>query len=111
MKNIDKAVELWEHIRGADFVLALPESDARLNDKIRSAFISKLGNRRGVILENDDARYLLELYSLYAFTDKLIIGSFDLPNGRKLGNLLESGVATEDEVIQLLFIGGLCNES
>jgi hypothetical protein len=39
---------------------------------------------------------MLLIYSLYAFTDKLIIGSFDLPHGRKLRNFLDSGIATED---------------
>ena len=55
--------------------------------------------RKWMILEGKDAQEILALYSLYAFTDKLIIGSFDLPHGRKLRNLLDSGVATEDELI------------
>ncbi|MDR2089459.1 MAG: hypothetical protein LBP73_08900 [Clostridiales Family XIII bacterium] len=49
----------------------------------------------------------MELYSLYAFTDKLIVGSFDLPHGRKLRNLLDAGLATEEELINDVILGAM----
>ena len=83
-----------------DFVLLLPQGgDDRLNAKLRTAFDAKLGKRRGMVIDEAQAESLLALYSLYAFTGKLIIGSFDLPYGRKLRNLLDSEIATEDELI------------
>ena len=46
---------------------------------------------------------ILALYCMYEFTDTLIVGSFTLPHGRKLQNLLETGVSTEAELATLLF--------
>lgn len=89
-----------------DFILIFPH-DNTLNNKIRSAFTAKLGSRRGIIIEGEPAEDLLTLYSLYEFTDRLIIGSFDLPHGRKLRNLLDSGVATEDELINNVILGAM----
>jgi hypothetical protein len=89
-----------------DYILLLPHDAPRLNEKLRAAFAAKLGARHGAIIQGDEAQQLLALYSLYAFTDKLIIGSFDEPYGRKLRNLLESG-ATEDELIGDVILGAL----
>jgi len=77
------------------------------NAKMCAAFNAKLGDRRGMVIEGRQAERLLDLYSLYAFTDKLIIGSFDLPRGRKLRNLLDSGTATEDELINDVILGAM----
>ena len=111
-ESIEKAVKLWgsDYIESADFVLLIPQSDENPNDRklyerIRTAFISKLGIRPGVVLQGEDAQCLLDLYSLYAFTGKLIVGSFDLPHGRKLRNLIECGMATEDELIDDVILG------
>ena len=93
---------VWESIKPDenDFVLLIPESDNMLLcDKIRSAFYEKLEGRQGIVIEGQRAAELLSLYSLYEFTDKLIIGSFDLPCGRKLSNLIKCGVSTEEELI------------
>ena len=89
------------------YVLLLPGSDARLNGMIEAAFIAKLGERRGAVLAGTEAHDLLTCYSLYAFTDKLIVGSFDLPSGRKLRNLLDCGIATEDELINDVILGAM----
>ena len=97
MEDIDKI------LNANDFVLVMPLK----NDKIKSMFIAKLGYRRGVIIEGSQAEQLLKLYSLYSFTDKLIIGSFDFPYGRKLRNLLNSGVAAEEELISDVILGAM----
>ena len=89
-----------------DYILILPFEDT-INEKLHSAFTVKLGNRKGIIIEGEHARDLLVLYSLYAFTDKLIVGSFDLPHGSKLRNLLDSGIATEDELINGVILGAM----
>jgi hypothetical protein len=103
--NFDKTCLAWceSEIDHYDFVMLLPHENPRL----RAAFIKKLGDRHGIIIEGEQAEELLRLYSLYAFTDKLIIGSFDLPYGRKLRNLLESGIATEDELIDDVILGAM----
>jgi hypothetical protein len=96
------------HVLGAnDFILILPDADGVAKAGIRALFIARLGSRNGILIEGELANDLLDLYSLYAFTDKLIIGSFDLPHGRKLRNLLDSGVATEDELINDVILGAL----
>ena len=98
---------LWQGkcLDSVDFVLLLPHTNTHLNALLRSAFTLKLGDRRGVVIEGEQADELLALYSLYAFTDELIIGSLDLPHGRKLQNLLDSGVATEEELINDVILG------
>jgi hypothetical protein len=91
-----------------EFVLILPGADRATNIRVRAAFAARLGRRRGIVIESEQAaNELLDLYSLYAFTDKLIIGSFDLPYGRKLRNLLDSGAATEEELINDVILGAL----
>ncbi|MDR1321138.1 MAG: hypothetical protein LBK56_06890 [Gracilibacteraceae bacterium] len=103
------AREYWlsNEMDAYDYILLLPHDAPCLNAKLRAAFTAKLGGRRGAIIQGDEAQQLLALYSLYAFTDKLIIGSFDEPYGRKLRNLLESGAATEDELIGDVILGAL----
>ena len=90
-----------------DYLLLLPHDDKRFNGLVRPAFDLKIGSRRGAVVEGGQALEVIALYSLYAFTDKLIIGSFDLPYGRKLRNLLESGVATEYELISDVILGAM----
>jgi hypothetical protein len=96
-----EALSCWYGNGLGDFdrVLLLPHEKRQLNRKIRSAFENKLNGRKGAVVEGEAARELVRLYSLYAFTDKLIVGSFDEPPGRKLRNLLTGGFATEDELI------------
>ena len=100
---------IWEasDFDSTEYVLLLPHDDSRLNALLRSAFAAKLGGRRGAVVDDDRVVPLLELYSLYAFSSKLIVGSFDLPHGRKLRNLLDSGVATEEELINDVILGGV----
>ena len=83
----------------ADFVLLLPQENTCLNNLFRSVFETKLKERNGIVIEGKQASALLNLYCIYAFTDRLIIGSFDLPYGRKLYNLIESGIATKEQVV------------
>ena len=90
-----------------DYVLLLPHDDERLNTLLRSAFYAKLSGRRGAVVDGEPAHVLLGLYSLYDFTDKLIVGSFDMPFGRKFRNLLDSGVAAEEELIGDVILGAM----
>lgn len=103
------AVEYWHanSLDDIDFVLVLPHDNEQMNNMLRKAFTEKLGKRTGAIVRGREARDIINLYSLYAFTDKLIIGSFDLPHGRKLRNLLDSGIATEEELISEVILGAM----
>lgn len=86
-----------------DFILLLPTP----NNQIKDAFNTKLVDYKGLIVEGEMATELLKLYHLYEFSDKIIIGSFDKPYGRKLRNLLETGVATEYELINDIILGAM----
>ena len=102
LDSCGKALAYWKknELNKYDRILILPNADVMLNHRIRTIFGSMLGARRGIVIEGRQAADLLALYSLYAFTDKLVIGSLDLPYGRKLCNLLHSGVTTEEELIR-----------
>jgi hypothetical protein len=106
---VQDACSVWrsEVCDNAVCVLLLPHEDEHLNALLRVMFTARLGDRCGLVAENPHARNLLELYSLYAFTDKLIVGSFDLPHGRKLRNLLDAGLATEEELINDVILGAM----
>lgn len=106
-KEIDVAKDIWlsRQLDQYDYILLLPDNDKDFSARIRAAFTARLGSMRGLALDGYEVNALLRLYSLYSFTGKLIIGSFDLPTGRKLRNLLESGVATEDELIHDVILG------
>ena len=108
--SLAKEAHAYWHEHGLgrfDHILLLPGNDTALNGRIRCAFEAKLCGRTGAVVEGDAARSLVALYSLYAFTDKIIIGSFDLPYGRKLGNLLYCGAADEEDLINDVILGGL----
>jgi hypothetical protein len=103
MKNVYADDWLQKLLSDFEFVLLLPSDD----QQIQSAFTRKLGNRRGAVIQGAEARQLLSLYALYEFSDKIIIGSFDLPHGRKLRNLLDSGIATEEKLINDVILGAM----
>jgi hypothetical protein len=109
-KNLTNTVHSILHANAlnvVDYILLLPNGAPRLNDRLRAIFTAKLGDRRGIIIEGTQTDELLALYSFYAFTDKLIFGSFDLPQGRKLRNLLDSGIATEEELVRDVILGAM----
>ena len=106
-----------------DFVLLLPHADGQFNANMLAAFGANLQRMAGLngsirpkavvlsaalLIESRDlilrqipeetVRNILTLYCMYEFTDKLVIGSFDLPFGRKLRNLLDCGIASEKEL-------------
>jgi hypothetical protein len=103
------AREYWHshNLDSFSFILLLLGKDKEMNVRIRAAFYKKLSRRTGIAIEGAEVNNLFSIYSLYAFTDKLIIGSFDLPHGRKLRNLLDSGIATEDELINDVILGAM----
>jgi hypothetical protein len=104
---INKARGYWidERLDEYDFVLLLPGADDALNERINAAFEAKLHGAAGISIHGEAARQLTTLYSLYGFSDKVLIGSFDEPYGRKLRNLLDSGVAAKDELIDDVILG------
>ena len=106
---IKKALTIWQNknLNNADYILLLPHDDMEFNDRVRTSFIAKLNNRTGIVIEGPEARMLLTLYSLYAFTDKIIIGSFSEPHGRKLFNLLTSRIAAQEELINDVILGAM----
>ena len=105
-----------------DYVFMLPHTDNGLNGRFLSALeqkLSKSGSNPKLIILGLDARddcdfyvykqinievveNILALFDLYRFTDKLIIGSFVEPFGRKLRNLLKTGVVSEDDLIDII---------
>ncbi len=126
VKQAEKARKYWfENLLDEyDYILLLPENDERMNKIMCGAFERKLkviidANRdripkavvlsralpetsmycAAVTVSEEIAEGLLSLYCMFEFTDKLIIGSFDLPYGRKLRNLLNSGITSETELI------------
>jgi hypothetical protein len=109
MTDVKYAVEHLRMFRPEDvlfnceFILVLHN----YNECIHSSFIHKLGNRNGVVIQGEEALQILSLYSLYEFSDKVIIGSFDEPHGRKLRNLLDSGIATEETLIDDVILGAM----
>lgn len=120
--NMDKSLEaaargreywLERRLDEYDTVLLLPHADAELNALLLQSLRTRLTQGGAVraavlaveavevsplydveIISGELARCILSLYTLYAYTDKLIVGSFTWPAGRKLNNLLQSGVAT-----------------
>lgn len=56
------------------------------------------------IISKDIMDDIISLYCMYEFTDKIIIGSFTQPFGRKLQNLINSGFANEEEIIEFILL-------
>ena len=106
---VNKARGYWidEGLDKYDFVLLLPGADEALNERIKAAFEAKLCGAAGISILGEAALQLTALYSLYSFSDKVLIGSFDEPYGRKLRNMLDSGVAAEDELIEDVILGAM----
>lgn len=107
--SIDRARAYWQsnNLDSYEFVLLLPAGDAAFNERFQAVFEQKLNGRRGTVIEGEAAQELVQLYELYEFSGKIIIGSFDAPYGRKLRNLVESGVANEDMLINDVILGAL----
>ena len=105
--TVEFAAQYTYLLKQVVYILALPDYDELFNRRILISFNAKLAGRAGIVVETKTARELIQLYSLYSFSDKLIIGSLDLPYGRKLRNLLESGIATEDELINDVILGSM----
>ncbi len=105
LEQLQGAAIYWENeLEKYDAVLLLVEEE-HFNLRVQKAFESKLENRRIKVVCGEQANALLKLYTLYSFTDKLIIGSFDKPYGRKLHHLIASGIATEEELISDVLLG------
>lgn len=102
-----RGVAVWRdnNLDGYSHVLALPNPEDAFSRRLLNAFNTKQEaiDGRAVVLQTG-VEELVALYSTYEFTDKLIIGSLDFPHGRKLRNLLNCGIATEDELIELLLM-------
>ncbi|MCL2399037.1 MAG: hypothetical protein FWC91_04730 [Defluviitaleaceae bacterium] len=108
--QIEQWKAIWQDnsLDDMDYILLILHNENHdFNNRLCMAFNAKVGNKRKVIIEGQEAYDLLALYTIYAFTDKLIIGSLSLPHGRKLNNLLQCGIATEDELINDIILGGV----
>ena len=107
--NCNTAIDFWQksQLDLFDYVLLLPPQDECLKEIMVELFNFKLGNRRGIMIEGELAQALIELYSLYAFTDKVIIGSFSEPTGRKLHNLLNVDMSITKGLINDVILGDL----
>jgi len=109
MKDMVACRNRWmaQGLDECDYVLLLPSHDDQLNGRIKAAFERKLQGRKGAVVEGEAARDLLKLYELYEYSGKVIIGSFDQPWGRKLRNLLDTGIADADTLIDDVILGAL----
>lgn len=105
VETIKAAVEYWKEkkLDRYEFVLLMITE----NRMLRSMFIHKLHNRNGIIIDGKEAQQLLELYTLYEFSGKIIVGSLEKPFGRKLQNLLNCGIAMEEELINDVILGAM----
>lgn len=102
-----------EQLNQFDKILVLPEKGYRWNRYMTEEFARRRGNSRIVVwtadpaltgewiqhIQEQDMQQILELYQLYLFSDKLIIGTLDALSGRTWWNLVESGCMTEKQVI------------
>jgi len=96
----DNGRKYWNALQldSKEFVLLLPnDTDEEMAAICREAFSDMLEKEgvAGRVLCVDDGTIsqeasgnLIQLYSMYRFTDRLIIGSLDKPYGRKIKNLL-----------------------
>lgn len=107
--SISRARTYWlsNNLDSYDFVLLLSADDAAINVRFHTVFEQKLNGRRGAVIEGEAAQELLQLYEMYEFSSKIIIGSFDAPYGRKLRNLIACRVANEDVLINDVILGAL----
>ena len=130
IKSADEARMFWadNELDDYDYVLLLPHNDERLNTVMYNTLLKRLktnsdchAESKAVVLtvgrfrkseyytsiaiDSKTAENILKLYCMYQFTDKLIIGSFELPYGRKLENLLDCHVASEAELTKSVIFG------
>ena len=128
-EQAEKARIYWqEHsLSEYDSILLLPSTDERLNEIMLSAFEAKLRkipessgrdfpkaavlsvnpSREGgyftfIQITTEIAQNILQLYCMYEYSNKIMIGSFDLPYGRKLRNLMNSGISSEMELVDMI---------
>ncbi len=128
-ERAEKARIYWqEHsLSEYDSILLLPSTDERLNEIMLSAFEAKLRKIPGssgrdfpkaavlsvnplresgyftfIQITTEIAQNILQLYCMYEYSNKIMIGSFDLPYGRKLRNLMNSGISTEMELVDMI---------
>jgi len=112
MKELDTlhiARKYWldNNLDEYDYVLLLPGNDEAVNKCLTATFEATLCGVAGISVCGEPARQLTTLYSLYRFSGGVLVGSFDLPHGRKLCNLIDSGIATEDELINDVILGAI----
>ena len=108
-KQVDSYRSGWTNLKLDDyaFVLLLPDENDELSTRIRVAFERKLKGRSGAVIEGEAAHELVQLYELYEFSGKVIVGSFYKPYGRKLFNLFNCGIADEQTLINDVILGAL----
>jgi hypothetical protein len=128
IKKACEARDYWlnNHLDEYDYILLFPQNDERLKSVLCDNFKAMLlyggtgeapkkalvlftgaplknGTYESRAISSETADDILCLYSMYEFTDKLIVGSFELPYGRKLFNFLNCGIASENELADAVF--------
>jgi hypothetical protein len=96
-------------------ILIFPEPDSTLHAPLIAALSAKTLNfavlsatdvqiKAGKLIKTTPEMIdeIISLYSLYRFTDKLIIASFSLPYGQKLQNLYYNGFITIDDYADIM---------
>lgn len=106
-----------DYLAACDKVLLLPERDTSWNAMLVRAFLADCqcaGERCEVwsltaledvpcrVLSEQEMRAVVRLYQMYAFTDKLVIGSLCVPCGRLWENLVSSGCIGREELAQIM---------
>jgi hypothetical protein len=100
---------------GYKAVLLLTEPDSALSSCFISVLSEKTYNfavlsaadvdtKGGKLIKTTPEKInsIINLYSLYRFTDRLIIASFSLPLGEKLQNLLQSRIITTRDYAEIV---------
>lgn len=100
-----------------DKVLLLPEHDSAWNALLVRAFfenrqraeerrevwsLAPLDDMPCLVISEQEMRAVVRLYQMYAFTDKLVIGSLRVPCGRLWENLVSSGCIGHEELARFM---------
>ncbi|MGD9559029.1 MAG: hypothetical protein AB7V55_00290 [Oscillospiraceae bacterium] len=121
LKAAEHGARFWRQnaLEAGGQVLLVPKADAELVPLLLRVLHARAGERVRLLsqlpleetafvaptrISQQDEDGLLALYTLYAFTQKLVVVSFRLPCGRKVHHLLQCGLATPEELIRTVLL-------
>lgn len=81
------------------FILTDQRMVLKLHQVTESNHLSEI-----IEIPNNQMQNLIDLYTLYQFTDKLIIASLDLPKGRTIKNLVGKKNITKEEIVSIAIL-------